>query len=270
MKKLSFLLIFGVCVIIFVACQKSFNPKIISAELIEVVANEHSRNNEMSQWILPYKLAIDEIMGVEIGISAQKMEAGRPESLLGRFVTDVMNDYAKNQGHKFDFTITNVGGLRGSLPQGVLTIGDIYSVFPFDNELVILTLSGKKVEQLCQEIAKQGGQVTDGIRMVVFEERAEHISISGKKLDTSKNYQVLTTDYLSFGNDKLYALADYSEILPLKAPLRDVIIDYIKNEFKNGRKINAKTKGEVFFGNPLLIMVDSYDEDWGYDKKINH
>ena len=250
MKKLSFMPVLGVCIMIFCACQRNFQPQIISAELTAVIPTEHSRNNEFSKWILPYKTTLDKVMGVEIGISAQEMQPGKPESLLGRFVTDVMKDYAKKRGQKFDFVITNHGGLRGSLPQGEVTIGDVYSMFPFDNELVILTLSGKKVEQLCQEIAKRGGEVTDGIKMWIDDSVAKGIRIGNAEtpLDTTGNYKVLTTDYLSFGNDNLYALADYIDIFPFKTPLREIIIDYIKNEHKNGRKINAKMKGEVVLG----------------------
>jgi len=261
MKKFVFI---SVCIVVFCSCQRVYQPQIISAELIEVVPTEHSQNNEMSRWLLPYKTTLDKVMGVEIGISAQKMEAKRPESLLGRFVTDVMNNYAKTHGHKFDFTITNIGGLRGSLPQGVLTVGDIYSVFPFDNELVILTLSGKKVEQLCQEIAKNGGEVTDGISACIIDEKVDFLTISGKLFDINKTYQVLTTDYLSFGNDKLDALADYDEILPLKVPLREIIIDYIKNEFRKGKKINAKLKDEMV---DVCIKTTEMDRVWEYEWK---
>ena len=256
MKKLIFI---SICIVVFCSCQRVYQPQIISTELVGVVVTEHSQNNEISEWLLPYKTTLDNVMGVKIGISAQKMEVKRPESLLGRFVTDVMNDYAKTHGQKFDFTITNFGGLRGSLPQGEVTVGDVYSMFPFDNELVILTLSGKKVEQLCQEIAKRGGEVTDGIKMWIDDNEAKSVLINNASIDTLKNYQVLTTDYLSFGNDNLFALADYTALFSFKMPLREIIIDYIKNEHKNGRKINAKTKGEIFIGFPVIIV----DDDWG-------
>jgi len=239
MKNLIFI---SICAVVFYSCQRVCQPQILSAELVVVLVTEHSQNNEISRWLLPYKTTLDKVMGVEIGISAQKMEAERPESLLGQFITDVMNDYANKHGQKFDFTITNFGGLRGSLPQGVVTVGDVYGVFPFDNELVILTLSGKKVEQLCQEIAKKGGEVTDGIKMWIDNSVAKDIKIGKTEipLDTTRNYKVLTTDFLSFGNDDLFALADYIDIFSFEMPLREIIIDYIKNEHKNGRKINVK------------------------------
>ena len=256
MKNLLFSMIFALSVVVFGACQSDFNPQIISAELIDVVPTEHSQNNEMSKWLAPYKTTLDKFMGVEIGVAAKELmhKENVAESLLGNFILEVMKDYAKNHRQKFDFTITNKGGLRGSLPCGTLTIGDVYSVFPFDNELVILTLSGKKVEQLCREIANKDGEITDGIKMLIFEnEKIEEIYINGSKLDTLRNYKVLTTDYLSFGSDKLFALADYSEMYCFKAPLREVIINYIENENKKGKKIDAKLKNETIIFTDDLI-----------------
>ncbi|MDR0829628.1 MAG: 5'-nucleotidase C-terminal domain-containing protein [Prevotellaceae bacterium] len=254
-----------VLVAFFCSCSRHFQPKVVETELISVIQTEHSQSNEMSQWLLPYKTTLDKVMGVKIGESAQKLEAGVPESLLGNFVTEVMKDYAKKHGETVDFAITNIGGLRDSLPKGELTVGDIYKMFPFDNELVILTLDGEKVKELCQIIAEQGGQVTSGINMVIIEKKGEYIKIggklldlnSGKPVDLKKKYKVLTTDYLSFGNDGLFPLAEYSDIYSFKMPLREIIIDYIKNEYKNDRKINAKLNNEVVL-DEKWFLTNSY------------
>lgn len=244
-NKIFLLSTFVLFIVIFGSCERNFQPKIIMAELIEVKVTEHSQKNEISQWLSPYKDSLDKIMNIKIGHSAQEMEAGRTGSLLGSFVTEVMKDYAKNHRKEVDFAITNIGGLRKSLPQGEITIGDVYKMFPFDNELVILTLPGKKVEQLCQEIAKQGGQVTNGIKILIEDSVAKEIRIGEIPLDTNRNYKVLTTDYLSFGNDNLFALKDYTGIYSFKAPLREIIIDYIKNEHEKGRMINAEVSNQI-------------------------
>jgi len=250
MKHLIFLTIFAGFFIFFGSC-KNIKPHIVSADLVTVAATEHSQNNEISTWLSPFKKRIDEKMGIEIGFSAKELgqaQKDASESLLGNFILDVMNDYAKNHGLKVDFTITNRGGLRGSLPQGTIKVGNVYEVFPFDNELVVLTLPGKKVEQLCGEIALQEWQITDGIAMCVDNHKAKWVKINNAPIDTLKNYSVLTTDYLSFGNDELFALKDYTKIIELKAPLRQAIIDYIKNEYNKGKMIDADFKNQVSVG----------------------
>ncbi|MDR1544107.1 MAG: 5'-nucleotidase C-terminal domain-containing protein [Prevotellaceae bacterium] len=242
-KLLFFLILIAVCT----TCTH-YQPQIVSSELIAVNTTEKSANNEISQWILPYKTALNTVMGVKIGQAQITLDRGLPECLLGNFITEVMGGYAKKQSKNYDFIITNIGGLREALPQGEITVGSIYNVFPFDNELVMLTLSGKKVEQLCQEIALQGGQITSGIEMYIdtISHEGKFIHINNLPLDTNRNYQVLTTDYLSFGNDKLYALADYSAIYSLKKPLREAIIEYVKKENKKGKKITAKLKNKGY------------------------
>jgi 2',3'-cyclic-nucleotide 2'-phosphodiesterase (5'-nucleotidase family) len=214
--------------IVLTCCAKQ-KPTIISSEFVTVNVTEHSQNNKISQWLLPHKTMLDKVMNEKIGFSEMELTIELPESPLGNFITEIMINYAEKHNKKCDFAITNIGGLREPLPVGDITVGDVYRTFPFDNELVILTLSGKKVEQLCQEIARQGGQITNGIKMFIDNGIAKNIKIGNPEspLDTNKNYKALTTDYLSFGNDELFALAEYSEIYSFKTPLREIIIKYI-------------------------------------------
>jgi 2',3'-cyclic-nucleotide 2'-phosphodiesterase (5'-nucleotidase family) len=244
-------IIFSICTtLVLFGCKPQKTPTIVASELVDVVVSEKSKTNSMSVWLKPCKTALDRIMGVPIGVSSMEMSAGLPESLLGAFVTSVMADYANNHGKKFDCIVTNIGGLRESLPKGQLTVNEIYKMFPFDNELVILTLSGENMEKLCQIIASKGGEITSGIEMKIVNSQnkkiGEGIKIGGKEVDKNRDYKVLTTDYLSFGNDLMFPLADYSEIYTFAQPLRQIIIDFIKNEHKKGKEISASLKNQVY------------------------
>jgi len=246
-KTLFFLTI----ALIISSCNQKKQPQIIDTGIIAVNATVNSQNNEMSQWIAPYKKTLGEAMDIPLGVAAVKMTAGRPESLLGTLITTAMRDYADKHGKSYDCAITNIGGIRDSIMEGEMTVGTIYSVFPFDNEFVILTISGKKMAELCQIIARQGGQVTDGIKMIIDKKlrTGNNVKINNLPIDTNRNYKILTTDYLAFGNDFLFPMADYSEFYSFKVPLRDAIIDYIKNQNKMGKKINPILKNEVIIGN---------------------
>ncbi|MDR3327221.1 MAG: 5'-nucleotidase C-terminal domain-containing protein [Prevotellaceae bacterium] len=244
-------IIFSICtVLVLFGCEPQKTPTIVASKLVDVVVSEKSKTNSMNAWIKPYKTALDKIMGVHIGVSSMEMSAGLPESLLGTFVTSVMADYANNHGKKFDCVITNIGGLRENLPKGQLTVNEVYKMFPFDNELIILTLSGNNMEELCQIIASKGGEITSGIEMKIVSSQnkkiGENIKIGGKEINKNRNYKVLTTDYLSFGNDLMFPMADYSEIYTFGQPLREIIIDFIKNKHKKGKEISASLKNQVY------------------------
>lgn len=242
MKKI-FLLLTTIAVIY--GCGQKKEPQVIDAELIPVIHTAKADTNAISRWIAPYKATIDTVMGVPIGYAAMTMKAGLPESLLGNLITNAMGEYARQKGQSYDCIITNIGGIRDSLRQGEITIGDIYNISPFDNNVVILTISGKKMEELCQIIASQGGQVTSGIAMTIEKGEGKNVKLNRLPIDTTYNYRILTNDYLSFGNDHLYPMAEYTEISTLGITLRDVLINYIRNKTRNKEYISAKLNNEI-------------------------
>lgn len=242
MKKIF---LFLTTIALIYGCEQKKKPQVIDTELIPVVHTTKSDTNAMSRWIAPYKATLDTVMGVRIGYATMTMKAFLPESLLGNLITTAMGDYARQERQSYDCIITNIGGIRDSLRQGEITIGDIYRISPFDNNVVILTISGKKMEELCQIIASQGGQVTSGIAMTIEKGEGKNVKINRIPIDTTRNYKILTNDYLSFGNDRLYPLAEYTEISALDITLRELLIDYIQNKTKNKEQISAKLKNEI-------------------------
>jgi len=62
------------------------------------------------------------------------------ETNLGDFAADAMRLISKS-----DIGVSNGGGLRGSLPAGQITYGDLLQVFPFNNTLCKIELSGQQL-----------------------------------------------------------------------------------------------------------------------------
>ena len=53
-----------------------------------------------------------------------------------------------SNNHHIDFCLLNNGGLRTSLPQGNITRRKIFELMPFENELVVVTISKEKMTDL--------------------------------------------------------------------------------------------------------------------------
>lgn len=69
---------------------------------------------------------------------------GNPESALAYLVTDILHESLAA-----DVTLFNVvGGLRSDLPAGPLTYGSLYRMFPFDNRVVILDMTGADIRRV--------------------------------------------------------------------------------------------------------------------------
>ncbi len=58
-----------------------------------------------------------------------------------------------------DFAFNNTGGIRvKSLPKGPVTVKDIYNIDPFENEVVVYTMTGKQLEKFIMTSFKANGR----------------------------------------------------------------------------------------------------------------
>ncbi|MFA5236048.1 MAG: 5'-nucleotidase C-terminal domain-containing protein [Bacilli bacterium] len=63
---------------------------------------------------------------------------------LGDLAVKSMLDYGAQFGAQVAFH--NAGGVRATISQGTVTYGDIYKVFPFDNELIVAEVTGAELK----------------------------------------------------------------------------------------------------------------------------
>ena len=207
--------------LLIVACSPSY--KLQSYE-DEVIAIEAPIDSTILNIILPYQNSIEAQMNEVLCISKMEMKKGKPESLLGNFVTDLCLNYA--DAH---VCVMNTGGLRSSLPKGNITRGDIYTLMPFENELVILELDIESLKGLVDYITKRGGEPFSGMTLKASSKGYEIKEVSGMEdfFDFNKGdkIRVLTSDYLANGGDKMWFFKDKEQI-KVGIKLRDAIIDH--------------------------------------------
>ena len=193
------------------------------------------------------KAYIDSIKNPVLGEAAVALEKYIPESPLMNFAADALMEMAQqHSSHKIDIAITNKGGLRSNIAAGTITFGDVYNVFTFENRLAFLTLDGEQLTQLCKEIAKVGGEAISGMRLEITKD-GELVSatVGGKAIEPQTTYRIATLDYLSQGNDNLTTLGQGTDLEITKHLLRDLMVEYIKNETANSRKITATCDGRI-------------------------
>lgn len=239
MKKILYLCAWAaVCA----GCHRA-NPKIVSCELVPIEAQ--TGDTAMLRLIEPYKQAQELEMSVVIGESDRLMHASLPEDLLNAFVSDAMFEYA-NSLKPTDLAITNFGGLRNDLPQGAVTVGHVLQVMPFDNAVVFLELQGGEMLKLADAIAAKGGEVETGMSLTIGKDgKSKNVLLGGKPIDPQRTYRVITTDYLSYGNDHLEPLANYSKMELLQTMLRDVLTDHIRRQTAAGKTLHTNLKNQI-------------------------
>ncbi len=121
------------------------------------------------------------------------------------------------------------GGLRRGLPAGTLTRGPLYDVFPFDNRIVEVAMTGAQVQralarELTRELAGSRGGIpsVSGVRVRVTcagaRRQLEIVRPSGATVGLDETLVVAATDFFAAraGRDSLVAR---SEAPPATAPL---------------------------------------------------
>lgn len=202
--------------------------------------------------IKPFKEKMEAEMNEVLGYTEDAMIKNRPEGVLNNFVADLIlyeanENYKPDDGKKIDFCILNNGGLRTSLPKGAITRGKIYELMPFDNKLVVVTLSGEKVTQMLNFVAKAGGMPVSGFSMGIKDTAAVNILVNGKTFDPSKDYKVVTSDYLANGGDKMNFFKNPPKSETLNLLVRDAIIAYVVAENKKGNKLKSELDKRVYY-----------------------
>jgi len=192
--------------------------------------------------IQPYRDSLNKIMNEVLAVSDQALEKNQPEGTLGNFVADVSLHQAQlnYKNNKIDFCILNNGGLRNSLPKGKIALKNVFELMPFENELVILTIDGSTAIKIFNFIASKNGTPVSNLQMLIKDQQAVNVKIGGTDFDSTKTYRVVTSDYLANGGDNLEFLKTSinKELINLK--LRDAIIDYLKEQTRNGKTISVK------------------------------
>ncbi|MDB0027126.1 5'-nucleotidase C-terminal domain-containing protein [Flavobacteriales bacterium] len=210
-----------IVILLIVACSQTYKLQSYEDEVISI---EAPIDSTILNIILPYQNSIEAQMNEVLCISKMEMEKGKPESLLGNFVTDLCLNYADAQ-----ICVMNTGGLRSILPKGNITRGDIYKLMPFENELVILELDIESLKGLVDYITKRGGEPFSGMTIKASPKGYEIKEVSGMEdfFDFNKGdkIRVLTSDYLANGGDKMWFFKDKEQI-KVGIKLRDAIIDH--------------------------------------------
>lgn len=249
MKKVN-LILFVFCTICFVSCAKkqySYTVKSIEGIRVEMDSTWDAKANpEMVELVNSYKTKLENQMNEEIGTAARNMIKGFPQSLLSNFTADAMKEYGEEKWRDVDFAVMNNGGIRTTLNKGTITVGNIFEIYPFENEVVLLELPGQAVIELFRYFAVNGGEgMSDGIRFNIKNKKIDSLLIGGKPVDKNKTYRVVTIDYLAEGNSNMTAFLQRTAYLDSHEKLRDVMIQMIKEKTAKGELIDSKLDDRI-------------------------
>ncbi|MBX7394677.1 5'-nucleotidase C-terminal domain-containing protein [Clostridium chauvoei] len=150
-----------------------------------------------------------------------------------------------------DIAITNGGGLRAPINKGVVTMGDLYTVLPFDNTLVTMDLKGEDIIKIIDygiDPKTRGWGQFSGVKIWYNPENELGNRITsvrlpdGTKLESNKYYKVVTNDFMAVGGDNY----DFSKAINVNNAglvMRDEIADLWRKEGISPKETNILVSG---------------------------
>jgi len=223
--------------LVLVACSKP-EPNYTALPMDSQVGTEAHFDSIIS----PYRDSLEQTMETVVVRNAVPLTRGIPECTLGNLVADLLLERALlevNDPQKVDLCLINVGGLRVDLPDGDISIGKVFELMPFENEIDVVKLSPKQMQQMLAYLKEKGGQPMAGMRLA-FKGNDLKCTIDGEPLDTSRSYYVATSDYLADGGDKMDFFSGSEERIRTGVKIRDAIIDHFRTIGLTGQDLKVE------------------------------
>ncbi len=238
-------------ILLSVSCKTNYVTSQTDTQNIQVSENVYPLDSQVVQMYLPYKKILEKDMGRVISKSEVELVKQKPESGLTNLLADLLLDEGRkftvenNLQFKPEVSFFNYGGIRTSLPKGEITVGKIFELMPFENEMVFIQLTGGQLQQFYDIVAENGGESIGGARFVISNGKAKNVVINGEMLAPEKKYWMVTNDYSANGGDDLVIFTQRLELVGSGKKIRDLIISNFEERQKNGEVITEKLDGRI-------------------------
>ena len=219
------------------------------------ITEEIEENGDFVNMLKPYVQGLDysQYLQKRVGYATATIVRNDPangDSPLGNIVTDAMMNH---ELAKAQLCVTNSMGIRADIPTGDITLEKLYEVFPFENSITTMYLSGNELKTLFDFVARKSAtrgcktqvQVA-GIGVELDCSPSEELQKKHNSYALTKclqigntlvidNYEVLlpnllfkmaTNDYMGRGGSGFYMLEANTTRLDTSVSLRDAVIDF--------------------------------------------
>lgn len=197
-----------------------------------------SQDDNMERYLKRLKRKMDQQMNVEVGYSDRELSNDIPNELpylLTRLLCEHVQTLSVMQdGDSVDIALLNYGGIRASLPQGMLTVGDFYRIVPFENLIVLLDIKGSELQKIVEVERKRDVAAFYGLQIA---ENNQKIIVNGKNLVPEETYRIVTVDFIAPGGDNILKNVEFKQVANTMQLLRDGILEEVKKISARGEHI---------------------------------
>jgi len=229
------------------------------------------QDRDVANLLWPYSVAINQAIDLDGVLAYSDIPAGDKitradlsggDSQLGNMVARSMQ---VRSGVEAEFAMTNSLGIRADFEQGPLTIEQMFNVFPFENQITVMYLSGSEIQETLDFVARKSsgrgcraqaqvaglffdmvcsGSCPDGrtacAKNIVIGDDCRLGGDPSADIDPAKCppidphglYRVAVNDYISRGGSGFEVLKRNSSKQDTGISLRDATIDFLRRQDK--------------------------------------
>lgn len=168
-----------------------------------------AEDKEMLEFLTPFKEKGDKTLLVPVGKSAVKLEGDR--AIIRSQETNLSNLITEAYRSKFsaDLGLSNSGGIRDSIPAGVITYESVLTVLPFGNDIVTVKLTGKELKVYLTDILTKLTPGTGSFAQFAgleaeFNAKSQSFKklvIANKPFEANKVYTLAMPSFIATGGD---------------------------------------------------------------------
>ncbi len=184
---------------------------------------------------------LDEIRNRVVAETAAAIDGERGscramECSMGNIIADAMLDRVKSQG--IEIAIQNGGGIRASIDQGEVTMGEVLTVLPFQNTLSTFHVSGATIVEALENGVSQHEEGAGRFPQVAgmtftFDvsqpagSRVSDVMVGGAPIDLDKMYGVVSNNFVRNGGDGYNMFVNAENAYDFGPDLADVTAEYM-------------------------------------------
>ncbi|WP_078552454.1 choice-of-anchor I family protein [Bacillus alkalicellulosilyticus] len=214
-----------------------------------LVVNDYDEDPVAAARLAELEEPIEELKRTVVGYTQVHLDGERgnvrsKETNLGNLITDGML-WKAQQSTQATIALQNSGGIRASINQGNITLGDVLTVMPFANNLVTLDMTGDEIREALENsvsrIDEGNGRFlqVSGLRFTFdrtkpVNERVGTIEVKTESgytaIDPTALYVVATNAFLADGGDGFTVMKQAKEdgrMTELFIPDYDVFTEYL-------------------------------------------
>jgi len=238
--------IMGLCMVVY--AQNSYNYQYDVVKMDSIF--DERADLTIETYVSHLKQEKDKKMAQLIGTSKEVLTSFAPTSPLSNLLVDMLFEWGNNyllskKMKQADLALLNFGGIRAALPQGKITVGDIYQIAPFDNTVAFVFVRGSELRKMFDGFTEKRNAPLANVQTIYKTEKLISYSIANAPLEEDKIYTIVTINFLAVGGDDFLSQVNYESTLYLDMPVRDVFINEIRKKTAQGIEIESKIDNRV-------------------------